>query len=308
MSLHLYNTLTKQLEEFQPLDPAHVGVYSCGPTVWDRAHIGNGRMIVAFDILFRVLQNRYGAEAVKYVRNITDIEDKIINAAAKKNVTIAEITENTTAAFHVDMATLNCLPPTVEPRSTAHITQMIALKRETDRQRSRLSGGGACAVRCAQLPRLWRAVGPQPAMSRLPAPRVDIAPYKRDPADFVLWKPSPDNYPGWDSPWGRGRPGWHIECSAMAAEHLGEQSSIFMAAASTLFSRTTKTMVAQSYCAHGVVPARLWMHNGHVMAGGQKNVQVAGQFRDRRGSIEQMAGRGDSRGFAFIALTASRWM
>ena len=276
MSLHLYNSLTKKLEEFQPRDPAHIGVYACGPTVWDRAHIGNGRMIVAFDILFRVLQAHYGNAAIKYVRNITDVEDKIIDAAVKKNVTIAEITESTTAAFHADMAALNCLPPTVEPRATAHIAQMIAINEKLIASGHAYVAAGHVLFDVPNCPD-YGALSGRNRDEQIAGARVDVAPYKRDPADFVLWKPSPNDYPGWDSPWGRGRPGWHIECSAMAAEHLGEQFDIHGGGIDLIFPHH-ENEVAQSRCAHGMAPARLWMHNGHVVVGGQKMSKSLGNF------------------------------
>ncbi len=288
MSLHLYNSATRQLEEFQPKDPAHIGVYVCGPTVYDRAHIGNGRAVVVFDILFRVLQAHYGAAAIKYVRNITDVEDKIIDAAAKKDVTIAEITESTTAAFHADMAALNNLPPTVEPRATAYIPQMIALNEMLIASGHAYVAEGHVLFDVPNCPD-YGALSGRNRDEQIAGARVDVAPYKRDPADFVLWKPSPDDYPGWDSPWGRGRPGWHIECSAMAAEHLGEQFDIHGGGIDLIFPHH-ENEVAQSRCAHGVVPARLWMHNGHVVVGGQKMSKSLGNFITVEDLLEKWPG------------------
>ena len=276
MSLHLYNSATRRLEEFQPRDPANVGMYVCGPTVWDRAHVGNARPVVVFDVLFRLLRAQFGENAVKYVRNITDVEDKIIEGAARKGVSIAELTESTTAAFHADAAALNALPPTIEPRATEHIAQMIAINEKLIANGHAYIAEGHVLFDVPNCPD-YGALSGRNRDEQIAGARVDVAPYKRDPADFVLWKPSPGDYPGWDSPWGRGRPGWHIECSAMAAEHLGEQFDIHGGGIDLIFPHH-ENEVAQSHCAHGVVPAHLWLHNGHVVVGGQKMSKSLGNF------------------------------
>ncbi len=215
MPLVLYNSLTRRKEPFEPLDPERVRMYVCGPTVYDLAHIGNARAVVVFDQLYRLLRHTYGAEHVRYVRNITDIDDKIINAARDNGEPIEELTRRTTALFHEDMAALGALPPDVEPRCTGHVPQMIAMIERL------IAAGHAYAAEGHVL----FAVGSWPGYGRLSrrsrqemiaGARVEVAPYKRDPGDFVLWKPSSPDQPGWDSPWGRGRPGWHIECSAMS--------------------------------------------------------------------------------------------
>jgi cysteinyl-tRNA synthetase len=249
-------------------------MYVCGPTVWDRAHIGNARPVVVFDVLYRLLQAKY--PSVKYVRNITDVDDKIIDGAAKQERTIAELTETTIAAFHADMGALNCLPPTVEPLATAHIAQMIAMNEKLTASGHAYVVEGHVLFDVPNCPD-YGALSGRNRDEQIAGARVDVAPYKRDPADFVLWKPSPDDYPGWNSPWGRGRPGWHIECSAMAATHLGEQFDIHGGGIDLIFPHH-ENEVAQSRCAHGMVPARLWMHNGHVVVGGQKMSKSLGNF------------------------------
>ncbi|HZK91217.1 MAG TPA: cysteine--tRNA ligase, partial [Stellaceae bacterium] len=208
MALQLYNSLTRRKEAFRPIDPQNVRMYVCGPTVYDYAHIGNARAVVAFDLLYRVLRHEYGADHVKYVRNITDVDDKI-NAAAKANgEDIRTLTERTAAAFHEDVAALGALPPNVEPRATEHIAPMIAMI-------ERLIASGHAYPAEGHVLFAVSSMADYGALSRrtrddmTAGARVEIAPYKRDPADFVLWKPSPPDLPGWDSPWGRGRPGWH---------------------------------------------------------------------------------------------------
>ena len=213
MPLVLYNTLTRRKEPFEPIDPKRVGLYVCGPTVYDRAHIGNARAYVVFDLLYRLLRDTYGPAHVRYVRNITDIEDKI-NAAARANgEPITALTARTTAAFHEDLVALNALPPDVEPRATQYIPEMIALIERL------IAGGHAYAAEGHVL----FAVAADPKYGEfshrnreemIAGARVEVAPYKRDPADFVLWKPSDADTPGWDSPWGRGRPAWaHTLCA-----------------------------------------------------------------------------------------------
>ena len=193
-------------------------MYVCGPTVYDFAHIGNARAVVVFDLLYRVLRHEYGAEHVNYVRNITDVEDKIIDAARANGEPIEALTARTTAIFHEDMAALGNLPPDVEPRATEYIPQMIAMIERLIAARPRLCGRGACAVpRSPPMPNYGK-LSRRSRDDMIAGARVEVAPYKEDPGDFVLWKPSTPDQPGWDSPWGRGRPGWHIECSAMSED------------------------------------------------------------------------------------------
>ncbi len=275
MSLRLYNSRTRTQDVFQPIDPAHIGMYVCGPTVYDRAHIGNARPVVVFDILFRLLKRRYG-EGVTYVRNITDVDDKIIAAAANNKEPIAALTERTTAYYHKDMAALNCLDPTIEPRATAHIPQMIALIETLIEKGNAYEAEGHVLFAVGTSPD-YGALSGRNRDEQIAGARVEVAPYKRDPADFVLWKPSETSEAAWDSPWGRGRPGWHIECSAMAAAHLGERFDIHGGGIDLIFPHH-ENEVAQSTCAHGVPPANVWMHNGHVVVDGQKMSKSLGNF------------------------------
>ncbi|MBL6935636.1 MAG: cysteine--tRNA ligase, partial [Alphaproteobacteria bacterium] len=219
MSLVLHNTLSRSKEAFEPLNEGRVGMYVCGPTVYDFAHIGNARPVVVFDVLYRLLKTLYGE--VTYVRNITDVDDKIIKAAAENGEPIEALTERTTKAFHDDMAALGALAPDIEPRATEHIGDMITLI-------EKLVEGGHAYESEGQVLFHVPSMADYGKLSRcnrdemIAGARVEVASYKKDPADFLLWKPSTDDQPGWDSPWGRGRPGWHIECSAMSATHLGD--------------------------------------------------------------------------------------
>src|SRR5215467_3579767 len=289
MPLTLYNTLTRRKELFEPLDPNCVRLYVCGPTVYDRAHIGNGRAIVVFDLLYRLLRNVYGREHVRYVRNITDIEDKINAAARKNNEPIAALTARTTKAFHEDMAALGNLPPDIEPRATECIPQMIAMI-------ERLIGSGYAYVAEGHVlfsvpsdPHYGQLSG-RSRDEMIAGARVEVAPYKRDPADFVLWKPSDDETPGWDSPWGRGRPGWHIECSAMSETHLGETFDIHGGGQDLVFPHH-ENEIAQSTCAHGGRPfARYWMHNGMLTDSGTKMSKSLGNIRTVRELLDEAPG------------------
>jgi cysteinyl-tRNA synthetase len=289
MPLTLYNTLTRRKEVFEPLDPERVRLYVCGPTVYDRAHIGNARAYVVFDVLYRLLCETYGRDHVRYVRNITDIDDKINAAARKNSEPIAALTARTTAAFHADMAALGNLPPDVEPRATEHVPQMIAMI-------ERLIAGGHAYVAGNHV---LFAVGSDPhygEFSRrsrdemIAGARVEVAPYKRDPADFVLWKPSDAETPGWDSPWGRGRPGWHIECSAMSETHLGETFDIHGGGQDLIFPHH-ENEIAQSTCAHGGRPfVRYWVHNGFLTDAGAKMSKSLGNIRTVRELLDAAPG------------------
>jgi cysteinyl-tRNA synthetase len=275
MILHFHNTLTRRKEAFEPIDPAHVRMYVCGPTVYDYAHIGNARPVVVFDVLYRLLKRLY--PRVTYARNITDVDDKIIDAHAATGEPIAAITERTTRAFHADMAALGAQGPDAEPRATAHIAEMIAMI-------ERLIGcGHAYAADGHVLFNVpsWPGYGALSGRNRdemIAGARVDVAPYKRDPADFVLWKPSSGDAPGWDSPWGRGRPGWHIECSAMSTRYLGETFDIHGGGQDLIFPHH-ENEIAQSVCAHDGRPfVRYWLHNGYLMAEGEKMSKSLGNF------------------------------
>ncbi len=287
MSMRLYNTLTRTTEDFQPLDPNHVRLYVCGPTVYDFAHIGNARPVVVFDVLYRLLCHRFGAEQVTYARNITDVDDKIIAAADAGGETITQVTERTTKAFHDDMAALGALPPSVEPRATGTIPEMILLIEGLIEKGHAYAAEGHVLFAVASYDD-YGALSRRNAEELLAGARVDVAPYKRDPMDFVLWKPSSDAQPGWDSPWGRrGRPGWHIECSAMSWKHLGQVFDIHGGGLDLIFPHH-ENEIAQSRCVHGTeAMAKVWMHNGYVVVYGEKMSKSLGNCLTVRQLLEE---------------------
>jgi cysteinyl-tRNA synthetase len=290
MTLSLYNTMTRRKEVFEPIDPDNVRLYVCGPTVYDLAHIGNARPVVVFDVLFRMLRREYGAEHVTYVRNITDVDDKINAAAAANKEPIRVLTERTAAAFHADMEALGATRPTLEPRATEHIPQMIAMIARLIDGGFAYEAEGHVLFSIAAMPTYGRLSGRDLDDMRAGA-RVEVAPYKRDAGDFVLWKPSPPELPGWDSPWGRGRPGWHLECSAMSETHLGETFDIHGGGLDLIFPHH-ENEIAQSVCAHGGKElARVWMHNGFVTtAAGEKMAKSEGNFVTVRDLLQDWSG------------------
>ncbi len=275
MPLHLHNSLTHRKERFEPLDPEHVRMYVCGPTVYDYAHIGNARPVAVFDVLYRVLKARY--KKVTYVRNITDIDDKIMAAAKASGEPIDSITTRTTKAYYEDMRALGALDPDLEPRATQHVPQMIAMIETLIAHGHAYLADGHVLFNVPTM----RGYGKLSGRSRdeqIAGARVDVAPYKKDPADFVLWKPSAADQPGWNSPWGRGRPGWHIECSAMSEAHLGETFDIHGGGHDLIFPHH-ENEIAQSECAHGGKPfVRYWIHNGYLVVNGEKMSKSLGNF------------------------------
>jgi len=281
--LALYNTLSRRKELFEPLERDLVRMYVCGPTVYDFAHIGNARPVVVFDVLYRLLKRRY--PRVIYVRNITDVDDKIINAAHENHEVIEALTRRTAEAYHADMAALGALPPDIEPRATQHIPEMIAMI-------ERLIAGGHAYEADGHVLFSVASKSDYGKLSRrdreemIAGARVEIAPYKRDPADFVLWKPSTAEQPGWPSPWGRGRPGWHIECSAMSERHLGESFDIHGGGLDLVFPHH-ENEIAQSEAAHGKPFARYWLHNGHVIVNGEKMSKSLGNFLTVRQLLDE---------------------
>ena len=286
MPLVLYNTLTRRNETFAPITPGHVGMYVCGPTVYDRAHIGNARPVIVFDVLYRLLRRLY--PSVAYVRNITDVDDKINAKAKETGEPIAAITARTTRLFHDDIGELNALPPTEEPRATAHITQMIAMIERLVAKNHAYAAEGHVLFSVPSMADYGRLSG-RTQDEMIAGARVEIAPYKRDPADFVLWKPSTPDLPGWDSPWGRGRPGWHIECSAMSGVYLGETFDIHGGGQDLVFPHH-ENEIAQSTCANGKPFARYWMHNGYLMVEGEKMSKSLGNFFTVRDLLGQAPG------------------
>ena len=275
--IRLYNTRTRAKERFTPLDPKDVRMYVCGPTVYDRAHIGNARPVVVFDVLFRLLRHVYGDSHVTYVRNVTDVDDKINARAAETGRPIREITEETLRWFHEDMGALGTLPPTFEPRATEHIDDMVAMIGELVERGHAYAAEGHVLFSVASYPD-YGALSRRSVEDMQAGARVEVAPYKRDPMDFVLWKPSPEGIPGWDSPWGRGRPGWHIECSAMSRELLGPTFDIHGGGIDLVFPHHENER-AQSMCAHpDEAFAKVWMHNGFLNVEGEKMSKSLGNF------------------------------
>ncbi len=287
MTLALHNTLTRRREPLEPVRPGHVGMYVCGPTVYDLAHIGNARPIVVFDVLYRVLKRLY--PTVTYVRNITDIDDKINEASRKSGEPIESITARTTKAFHEDIAALGALPPDVEPRATAHVPQMIALIETLIEAGNAYEAEGHVLFHVPSAPR-YGALSGRNRDEMIAGARVEVAPYKRDPADFVLWKPSDETLPGWESAWGRGRPGWHIECSAMSRAYLGETLDIHGGGMDLIFPHH-ENEIAQSECACPGAPfARHWVHNGVLTVEGEKMSKSLGNFVTIRDALAETPG------------------
>ncbi len=275
--ISLYNTRTRRKEQLRPLDPENVRMYVCGPTVYDRAHIGNARPVVVFDVLYRLLRHVHGPDHVTYVRNITDVDDKINARAAATGRPIRDITEETVAWYRDDMAALGALPPTHEPRATEYIAEMIAMIEALIARRHAYEAEGHVLFSVASYPDYGQFARRSLDEMRAGA-RVEVAPYKRDPMDFVLWKPSDTGLPGWESPWGRGRPGWHIECSAMSHALLGGSFDIHGGGIDLMFPHH-ENEIAQSRCAHpGEDFARVWMHNGFLQVEGEKMSKSLGNF------------------------------
>ena len=277
MTLHLHNTLTRSKQAFEPIDPANVRMYVCGPTVYDDIHIGNARPLVVFDVLARLLRQEYGAGHVTYARNITDVDDKIIDRAAENGETIDALTRRTTENFHAATAALGCLPPDVEPRATEHIAQMIALIETLVTKEHAYAAEGHVLFHVPSMPDYGKLSG-RNRDEMIAGARVEVAPYKRDPSDFVLWKPSTGDQPGWESPWGFGRPGWHLECSAMSEQHLGASFDIHGGGVDLVFPHH-ENEIAQSRCAHPDASfANYWVHNGYLMSEGEKMSKSLGNF------------------------------
>jgi len=287
MTLHVHNTLTRRKEAFEPIDPNNVRMYVCGPTVYDLAHIGNARPVVVFDVLARLLRTIY--PKVTYARNITDVDDKINARARESGEDIRTITERTAAVFHEDMAALGALPPDVEPRCTDHIAEMIEMTETLIAKGNAYEADGHVLFNVPSMAD-YGQLSRHSREELIAGARVDVAPYKKDPADFVLWKPSDDQTPGWDSPWGRGRPGWHIECSAMSKRYLGEVFDIHGGGQDLIFPHHENEL-AQSRCAHGNdLMARYWMHNGYLMAEGEKMSKSLGNFYTVRDLLAEFPG------------------
>ncbi|MGC1507223.1 cysteine--tRNA ligase [Ketobacter sp.] len=290
MTIHLYNTLSQKKERFTPIDPNQVTMYVCGPTVYNYVHIGNSRPVVIFDLLFRLLKRHY--PAVKYARNITDVDDKINNAARENGISIRDFSDQYTQAFHQDMGRLNTLPPSLEPRATDNIDAMI------EQIQALMDNGHAYSAQGHVLFQVstdahYGALSHRKLDDMIAgaSERVEEASYKREPADFVLWKPSTDDMPGWESPWGRGRPGWHIECSAMINKHLAKTIDIHGGGQDLIFPHH-ENEIAQGTCCHREEEqfVRYWMHNGYLNIGGEKMSKSLGNFFTVRELLELWPG------------------
>ncbi len=286
VALTLYNTLTRRKEPFVPADPGRVTMYVCGPTVYSFPHIGNARPAVVFDVLARLLRRRY---PLVYARNITDVDDKINAAARAAGCSIGEIAARFTAVYHEDMAALGVLAPDMEPAATAHIGDMIGMIEKLIDAGHAYAAEGHVLFRVTSFPG-YGQLSRRGQRELLAGARVEVAPYKESPGDFVLWKPSPAEMPGWDSPWGRGRPGWHIECSAMSARHLGQTIDIHGGGNDLIFPHH-ENEIAQSTCAHHGTPfCRYWVHNGFLNVDHSKMSKSLGNIVRVRDLLAQAPG------------------
>ena len=295
MSLTIYNTLSGKKETFVPLVPNSVTMYVCGPTVYNLAHIGNARPVVVFDTLFRLLQTQY--ENVTYARNITDVDDKIIAAARERNCSIDSVTGEFTAKYREDMGQLNALSPSLEPHATDNIGPMVALTEALIEKDHAYVSEGHVLFAVESMEGYGKLSG-RSLDDMLAGARVAVADYKRHPGDFVLWKPAADEDPGWDTPWGRARPGWHLECSAMIHEHLGETIDIHGGGRDLIFPHH-ENEIAQSRCAHGGDYVHYWMHNAYLDIDGEKMSKSLGNFHTVRDLLEKF--RGEVLRFALLS-------
>ena len=280
MDLKLYDTLTREKRLFKPLDDKRVRIYVCGPTVYDFAHIGNARPVIVFDVLYRLLRHIYGEQHVTYVRNITDVDDKINARAAERGLAIRELTEETYKNFKEDVAALGCLPPDVEPRATEHIDEMKTLIERLVASKHAYVAEAHVLFSVSSM-KGYGQLSKRPLDEMIAGARVDVAPYKRDPMDFVLWKPSKPGEPAWPSPSGiatPGRPGWHIECSAMSWKHLGETFDIHGGGIDLVFPHHENEIAQSCSAFHTDVMANYWMHNGFLQVEGEKMAKSAGNF------------------------------
>lgn len=287
MTLKIHDTMSRSRQEFVPIDPEHVRFYVCGPTVYDYAHIGNARPVVVFDVLSRLLRSLY--PKVTYVRNITDVDDKINAASLASGEDIGSITKRTAAAFHEDMAALNAIPPDVEPRATEHVSQMIVMIEELIASGNAYEAEGHVLFHVPSMADYGK-LSKLSSREIVAGARVEVASYKKNESDFVLWKPSSPGIPGWESPWGRGRSGWHIECSAMSKQHLGESFDIHGGGQDLIFPHHENEL-AQSVCANGHGSfAKYWMHNGYLMSEGEKMSKSLGNFYTVHDLLEEYPG------------------
>jgi len=290
-ALRIFNTLTKQKEIFTPQDPAHVTLYVCGPTVYNYAHVGNARPVVVFDLLVRLLRHDYAR--VTYARNITDIDDKIIEASQQSGVPISEITEKYTRIYEEDMGQLNAKLPDIRPKATEYIDQMIAMTADLINKGHAYEKDGHVLFSVPSMANYGELSG-RKLEEMMAGARVDVADYKKDAADFILWKPSSEEQPGWDSPWGRGRPGWHLECSCMIEDNFGRTLDIHGGGLDLIFPHH-ENEIAQSRCAHNGAPlANYWMHNGYLTVDGEKMSKSSGNFVTVHDLLKEFPGKGEA--------------
>ena len=296
--MFLFNTLTRRKQEFEPIDANNVRMYVCGPTVYDRAHLGNAKTPVVFDVLFRVLRHKYGAEHVTYVSNITDVDDKILNKHKETGKSIREITEQTYQWYIDDMAKLNVLSPNHRPRATEYINEMIELVELLLKEGHAYQAEGHVLFDVDSMKNYGFLSG-RSMKEMLAGARIEVADYKKNPADFVLWKPSDADQPGWNSPWGYGRPGWHLECSAMSSKLLGNSFDIHGGGSDLIFPHH-ENECAQSLCAHpGETFARYWVHGGMLMVDGVKMSKSLGNFY----TIDQVLEKAPAEALRLLFLT-----
>ncbi|NVJ98115.1 MAG: cysteine--tRNA ligase [Alphaproteobacteria bacterium] len=274
--IRLYNTLAREKQVFEPIDPQNVRMYVCGPTVYDYAHIGNARPVVVFDVMFRLLRHVYGENHVTYARNITDIEDKIMERAKAEGVGIKTITDRYTKIYQEDMATMGAMDPTIQPKATEHLGEMIRMMQVLIEKGHAYEAEGHVMFSVPSMDNYGR-LSRHSRDELVAGARVEVAPYKKDAADFVLWKPSTEDQVGWNSPWGRGRPGWHLECSCMIEKHLGETIDIHAGGQDLIFPHH-ENEIAQSECTHGKQFVKYWMHNGYLTVDGEKMSKSLGNF------------------------------
>ena len=301
--IRLHDTMAREKRVFTPADPGRVTMYVCGPTVYNRAHIGNARPAVVFDVLARLLRHAYGADALVYARNITDVDDRIIESAAAEGVPPAAITERYERHYLDDMGALGVAPPDIAPHATRSIEPMVAMIARLIATGNAYEADGHVLFHVPSDPG-YGALGRRDREATIAGARVEVASYKKDPADFVLWKPSDEGVIGWDSPWGRGRPGWHIECSAMIEAHLGETIDIHAGGLDLIFPHH-ENEIAQSRCAHGGAPlARYWVHNGFLsMAGSEKMSKSLGNVV----TVEELLARGHKGEVLRFALLSAHY-
>lgn len=287
-TIQFYNSLSNSLETFEPLDPNNVRMYVCGPTVYASPHIGNARPIVVFDVLFRLLKKVYGANCVTFVRNITDVDDKINKKANELGISIRELTDDVIEQFHTMLGRLNVLPVTHEPRATEHIAEILEIVRKLIENGFAYEAEGHVLFRVQKMSE-YGMLSKRNLDEMIAGSRVEIAPYKEDPMDFVLWKPSEKGLPAWDSPYSSGRPGWHIECSAMSFKYLGEQFDIHAGGHDLMFPHH-ENEIAQNFGAFGCLMARYWLHNGMLLINGQKMSKSLGNIFALNDALDQYDG------------------